>query len=130
MSHFTSKLLRKSKTEELKQALFVVLEPDVIDAHSDTYSEDEVRKAKESFNKSCMRANLLHLVNNTKTFNIIESYIAPADMIIDNEVVKKGSWLTNLQFYDDEIWEGVKSGDFNGVSISCKAKAEYLENDE
>jgi hypothetical protein len=130
MSHSKSRILKQSNNEELKQALFVTLEPDVIDAHGDVYSEAEVRKAKESFNKSCMRANLLHLVNNTKTFEIIESYISPADMIIGNEVVKKGSWLTNLQFYDDEIWDGVKSGGFNGVSISCKAKAEYLENDE
>lgn len=130
MSQGTSRIIKKSKDNELKQALFIALEPDVIDAHGDTYSEAEVRKAKESFNKSCMRANLLHLVNNTKTFDIIESYISPADMIIGSEVVKKGSWLTNLQFYDDEIWEGVKSGEFNGVSIGCKAKAEYLENDE
>jgi hypothetical protein len=128
MNNTTS--VKKSLNPELKQATFVVLEPDTVDAHGDIYDADEIRKAKESFNKNCMRANLLHLVNNTETFEIIESYISPADMIINNQVVTKGSWLCSLQFKDDEIWEGVKSGTFNGVSIGCTASVEYLEDDE
>jgi hypothetical protein len=119
--------VKKSLNEELKQATFIVLEPDVVDAHGDIYDAEEIRKAKESFNKSCMRANLLHLVNNTDAFEIIESYISPADMIINNQAVLKGSWLCSLQFKDEEIWEGVKDGTYNGVSVGCKAFVERLE---
>jgi Putative phage serine protease XkdF len=119
--------VKKSVNEELKQALFVVLEPGVVDAHGDIYNADEIRKAKESFNRTCMRANILHLVNNTDSFSIEESYIAPSDMIINNQAVLKGSWLCNLQFKDEDIWQGVKDGTFNGVSIGAKARTEYLE---
>ena len=73
-SHVPSKqIVIKSKDTKLKQATFVVLQPDVVDAHGDVYDENEIRKAKESFNKACMRANLFHMME-TDTFEFIESY--------------------------------------------------------
>lgn len=119
----------KAIDEELRQATFVVLEPDTVDAHGDIYDAAEVRKAKESFNKSCMNANLLHLVKTT-TFEIIESYIAPADMVVGEQFVSKGSWLCTIQVHDDEIWNGIKDGTYNGVSVGCLANVTYLEEDE
>jgi len=45
-------------------------------------------------------------------------------------IIKAGSWLSVLQFNDDEIWEGVKSGDYTGVSIGGVAQAESLEEQD
>lgn len=118
----------KSTDQKLKQATFVVLQPDVVDAHGDIYDQDEIRKAKESFNKACMRANLFHMIQ-TDTFEFIESYIAPADMIINGEFVSKGSWLCTIQAHDEDLWEAIESGEINGVSIGCTATVEYLEED-
>lgn len=115
----------KSLNEELMQVTYVAMQEGV-DAHGDYVSEDEVRKAKENFNKSMMRANLFHLVM-TDSFEIIESYLAPVDMVIGEYEVRKGTWLTTLQVYDEELWNLIKSGEINGVSIGGRATVEELE---
>ena len=121
--------IAKAKDEVLKQALYVVLEPDTVDAHGDIYDAHEVRKACHNFNTHCRKANLLHLFD-TESFSIVESYIAPVEMQMGETIIKAGSWLSVLQFNDDEIWEGVKSGDYSGVSIGGVAQAESLEEQD
>jgi len=117
--------LLKSSNELLKQAVYVVLIPDEVDAHGDIYSEETVRKACENFNKSNARSNLFHIVN-TDSFSVIESYIAPVDMQFQEEVVKAGTWLAKLQF-SDQLFEGVLSGDYSGVSIGAMALTETID---
>ena len=119
--------LAKSLNEELKQVTYVAMLPDSTDLTGDYTSAEEVRKAKESFNSSQQRANLFHM-SMTDTFSVIESYLAPADMILSNQAVLKGTWLMTLQINDDELWESVKSGDINGISIGAEALVETLED--
>jgi len=119
----------KQAQEELKQATFLVLSPDEVDLHGDIYDATEVRKACHNFNTHCRKANLLHLFD-TETFSIVESYISPVEMQMGETIIKAGSWLSVLQFNDDEIWEGVKSGDYSGVSIGGVAQAESLEEQD
>lgn len=116
----------KQAQEELKQATFLVLSPDEVDLHGDIYDAVEVRKACHNFNIHCRKANLLHLFD-TDSFSIVESYISPVDMQMGETIIKAGSWLAVLQFNDDSIWEGVKNGDYTGVSISGIAAAEILD---
>ena len=89
---------------------------------------DEVRKACHNFNQHCMTANLLHLVE-TDTFDIVESYISPVDMILNDVVIKAGSWMSVLQIYSDEIWSEIKDGNLTGVSIGATANTEYLDEE-
>lgn len=119
----------KSVNTELKQVLFIAMSPDEVDAHGDITSEDEVRKACQNYNLHCRKANLFHIIQETDTFDIVESYIAPSDIQIGEYEVKKGTWLVNLQVYDDELWELVKSGEVNGVSINAWAKTEQIKED-
>ena len=115
----------KQAQEELKQATFLVLSPDEVDLHGDIYDATEVRKACHNFNTHCRKANLLHLFD-TESFSIVESYISPVEMQMGETIIKAGSWLSVFQFNDDEIWEGVKSGDYTGVSVGGVAQAESL----
>ena len=119
----------KQAQEELKQATFLVLSPDEVDLHGDIYDATEVRKACHNFNTHCRKANLLHLFD-TESFSIVESYISPVEMQMGETIIKAGSWLSVLQFNDDEIWEGVKSGEYTGVSIGGVAQAESLEEQD
>ncbi len=116
----------KALNEELMQVTYVAMLPDSTDLAGDFTSAEEVRKAKESFNKSEQRANLFHM-SMTDTFAVIESYLAPADMILNNQAVLKGTWLMTLQINDSDLWELVKSGDINGISIGAEATVETLE---
>lgn len=119
----------KSVNEELMQATFIALVPDEVDLHGDIYSEEEVRKACHSYNKHCRKANMLHIMN-TDLFDIVESYTLLSDLVLDDKFVKKGTWVTVLQFNDEDLWEEVKKGNFVGVSIGAMASVEYLESEE
>jgi len=119
--------IKKSLDEEKRKATFVVLAPDEVDLHGDTYSAETIEKACDDFRENCMRPNLAHLMmadNNTAV--ITESYIAPTDMDLNGVSIKKGSWLQTWKFNDDSIWEGVKSGYWNGLSVQCNGLVEDL----
>lgn len=118
----------KSTNEELKQATFLVLAPDEVDLHGDIYDATEVRKACHNFNSHSMTANLLHLTT-TDSFSIVESYIAPVDMVLNEKIIKAGSWCCVIQVHEDDIWEDIKKGNLTGVSVGCMAKTEYLEEE-
>lgn len=118
----------KSVDNELKQVTYVAMQEGT-DLHGDYTSLDEVRKAKENFNKSMMRANLFHMTM-TDTFEIIESYLAPTDMFLNEHIVTKGTWLVTLQVFDDELWSLIKSGEINGVSIGALANVEEIQSDD
>lgn len=117
----------KSVNEELQQATYIVLVPDEVDLHGDTISEDEVRKACHNFNKYCGQANLFHLAK-SNTFEFAESYIAPTDIILDDKLVKKGTWLAVVQALDDKLWELMKSGEICGLSIGALGIKEDIED--
>ena len=119
----------KQANEELKQATFLVLAHSEVDLHGDIYDQDEVRKACHNYNTYCRKANLLHLIDTT-TFSIVESYIAPVEIQIGEQIIKAGDWISVLQFHDDEIWGEVKLGNYCSVSIGATANAEDLEGDQ
>lgn len=121
----------KSLDEEDRKALFVVLAPDVVDLHGDTYTAEEVEKACDNYNSHCNVAYLFHQVE-TEEASAVQSFISPADFTLDNGVqITKGTWLQWWKFPETEVgealWQGVKSGDINGVSIGAMANVEELE---
>lgn len=123
--------ITKALDDEQRQALFVVLEPDVVDLHGDTYTAEEVEKACNNYNAHCQVANIFHQVE-TEEATVLQSFIAPSAFTLDNGVkVKKGTWLQWWHFPETEVgealWQGVKSGDINGVSIGAKATIEELQ---
>ena len=118
----------KAANEELQQVLFIAMLPDSTDLHGDNTSTTEVMKACHNFNSFSMKANLFHLVE-TDTFSIVESYIAPTEFILGEKVVKAGTWLVNLQVHDSTVWELIKSGQINGVSIGALASVQTIEED-
>lgn len=114
----------KAYNEELRQGTFVVLEPNVVDLHGDTYDEEEVRKAAHNFWTYCQKAYLDHS-QETSSAQIVENYIAPVDMLVEGRLVRKGTWMQVWQF-DDLLWKAVKAGQYNGVSIGAYATVETI----
>ncbi len=123
----------KALDEEQRMALFVVLAPDTVDLHQDIYSEEEVWKACNNFNRHCMKANLMHKVE-TQDMTFAQSFINPADFTLDSgQEIKKGTWLAWTYFPETEngevLWKSVKEGKLNGLSIQCRALVEQLEDE-
>jgi len=126
--------VNKSVDVEQRRALFVVLEPDVVDAHGDTYSAEEVEKACINFNTHCNKANLFHRVQ-TEDVKIEQSFINPSTFTLeDGREIKKGTWMQWMHFPEDNpnselLWKMVKDGEIQGVSIGATAKVEELNDD-
>lgn len=118
--------ITKSVNEELKQVTYVAMLPDSVDLHGHYTSADEVRKAKESFNKSAQRANLFHMAM-TDSFEVIESYLAPCDFTLNGYEVKKSTWLMTLQVKSDPLWEMIKNDEITGISIGAKGIIDPVE---
>ena len=125
----------KSLNEEKRLATFLVLEPQdedmtTNDLHLDWYDAEMVEKSCYNFNRYCMKANLLHAIP-TNDIEFIESYITKADSTLGDKFVKKGSWLATIYVKEtdvgNEVWEGIKSGRFNGLSIQAMGIVEDIE---
>lgn len=121
--------IEKATNEVERKALFVVLAPDEVDAHGDTYSAKEIEKGMQNFNKHSMKANLFHAVE-TQEAEIVQSYTLPADMYIGDKLITKGTWVQEFYFPETEVgemlWQGVLNKDITGVSVGCSATVEEL----
>ena len=51
---------------------------------------------------------------------IVESYIAPADMVVNGEAVTKGTWLMGVVWSPDN-WAKVEKGEITGYSLGGSA---------
>ena len=124
MAKETNQKVAKSLNEDLMQVTYVAMQPG-IDLQGDEVDLETIRLAKESFNKSAQRANLFHLTM-TDSFEVIESYLIPCDVTLNEHFVEKGSWLMTLQVNDTDVWSMIKSEDINGISIGAMAEVEDL----
>jgi hypothetical protein len=117
----------KQQKEDERYVLGVVLVPNEYDSQGDIYDEDTVRKASEYFMEHAKTLGLMHekALSENKV-RILENYIAPCDMEIEGQKVKKGTWLLAARILDDELWRAVKNGTLTGWSIEGSALAQYV----
>jgi len=119
------KNIAKALNEELMQVTYVAMQEGV-DLHGDETTLEEIRKAHQSFANSLMNTNLFHEVM-TDSFSILESYLAPVDMVLNEHAILKGTWLMTLQVHSDVVWQMIKDEEITGLSIGAKASVEELD---
>ena len=125
----SEKLIFKANLER-REITMPILIPNVVDAHGDIYSEEEVLKACRNFNEVCKRTNLQHeFMMDDDAAKFIESYVTVADSIVDGVPIVKGSWLGTMAIKNDALWKSVKDGEFTAFSIGCMAKVENLDGE-
>jgi len=106
----------EDETEE-RYILGVVLEPDELDSQNDTISAEEIRRAAHRYMEEHGNVGLQHQVFVNDKIKILESYIAPTDLNIGGQTVKKGTWLMAFRVLCDSIWGAIKDGTLTGLSI-------------
>ena len=98
----------------------IVLEPDEVDSQNDTIKTDVIERAAYNFLARYNNGNklgIMHRMFGDIGVELAESYIAPMDMQIGGERVKKGSWIMTVKLVDLVLWRKIKSGDITGFSI-------------
>jgi len=117
----------KSDHEEKRLVYGIVYEPDVIDAHGDFTDSETIEKAAHEFMLKYRQIDKNHDFV-AGVGEVVESYIAPADMELNGEPVKKGTWILTTKA-DEETWEAVKKGEFQGYSLAGVAETEVIEEE-
>lgn len=114
-------IVKAQKDDDEHYVLGIVLEPNTVDAQDDIYSADEVRAAAYKYMAEFQNRGLMHqqIINNK--VDILENYIAPSDFTIDDQHVKKGTWLMAVRVKDPALWKQVKEGGLTGFSIGGSA---------
>lgn len=105
-----------AKSDDEKKLLYgIVYEPDTDDAYEDTMTAEEIEKTAHEFVKYYRNIDTEHnLVAGAGS--VVESFIAPGDITIGDEVIKSGSWVLVTEASDD-AWEAYKAGDITGYSM-------------
>jgi hypothetical protein len=95
----------------------VVYEPFTADAHGNFMSAEEIRKAAWRFAKDSDKVDVQHSFSAAPGISVVESYIAPCDMRIGEQLIAKGTWLMSVEVCNDEVWEQVRKGVITGFSM-------------
>lgn len=108
-------------TGDERFVLGVVLEPDVVDTQKDTYDVETVRATAHKFMREFQNVGLMHkgLINGKA--HVVQSFLAPVDMVIGATTIKKGTWLIGMIVDDDVLWAAIKSGQLTSFSIGGDA---------
>lgn len=121
-SKFLAKSVEVFCADGEKRLLYgVVYAPDEVDSHGDQADADTIEVAAHGF----MAAPLVGIQHEKAApARVVESYIAPQDLVIGKRVVTKGSWVVAIKVDDDELWGQVKAGSFGGLSLGGYAERE------
>lgn len=116
---FTS--LKKSfHDDEQMIATDVVYAPFELDAHGEWMSDTTIKKACDSFNSlwddGKISMNLFH-IKNTDQIKLLKSYVLDEDTAYGDQVIKKGTWVAEYKFLDENLWKLKKAGVIGGLSI-------------
>lgn len=111
------------KTDEERHLVYgVVYEPDAYDAHEDRMTKAEIEKAAHGFMlryaKALGETGTDHARDVSRDeVTVVESYIAPADLMLGAQLIKAGSWVMVAKVHDQRIWKAVKAGQYTGWSF-------------
>ncbi|MBX9884282.1 MAG: hypothetical protein K2X68_04845, partial [Novosphingobium sp.] len=106
----------------------VILVPDDVDAQSDTYTADDVRKACHSFMEFFGgRMKVMHRGRPIDgKVKVLENYVTKQAERHGGETFPAGTWMLGIRVIADDLWRMVKSGEFNGFSIGGTAIREKV----
>ncbi len=112
-----------AKIDEERQIVSaVVYEPNLADAHEEGMTAKEIEKSAHGFMiRYAQGAGELGTDHRRKESRAsvvpIESFIAPVDFQLGAQLVKAGSWVLSAKIFDEELWKGVKTGQYTGWSF-------------
>ncbi|WP_271013955.1 XkdF-like putative serine protease domain-containing protein [Pseudomonas aeruginosa] len=109
-----------AKADDAQRLVYgIVYEPNVADAHGDYMTPEEIEKAAHGFLKDAREIDKQHDFQGG-VGEVVESYIAPSDFEMGDEIIKKGSWVLVTKA-SDEIWEQIQKGEITGYSMAGTA---------
>ncbi len=84
----------------------VVLQAGIPDSQGDTIDAAQIEKTAHRFLQESRKQDVQH-DETPAAVEPVESYLAPHDMVLAGQLVKKGSWVMVSKVNDPEIWERI-----------------------
>lgn len=103
----------------------VVYEPETEDAHGDYMDAETIEKAAHSFMEDYQQIDKQHDFT-TSAGKVVESYVAPVEMTINDTTITKGTWVLVTKA-TDEMCEDIQKGEFTGYSLAGTAEVEEIK---
>ena len=101
----------------------IVYEPMEKDSQGDFMTEEDIKKAAYYFMEKAKRFKIQHKgITLGKKIAILENYLAPQDLEIGKEKIKKGTWILYTRINDSRLWKRIKDGEVTGYSMAGMAK--------
>jgi hypothetical protein len=107
-----------------KEGVFVgaVLEPDLLDAHGDTFSPAEIEQAAHQFLRDYALAKAEHSADvqhsgRDADADLLESFVAPCDLTLAGQPVRAGSWIQAWLVNDPLVKQEIDEGKLTGLSL-------------
>ena len=94
----------------------VVLEPELPDAQGDIVTAEDIAKACHEFMRDYQQPDLQHSGRDAGTV-LIENFVAPQDLTIGGEAVRKDSWVQGYQIDDPVVKQEVAENKITGLSL-------------
>lgn len=114
-----------AKADAARQIAYsVVLEPcdadTTIDTQGDYYDAADIELAAHHFMgqvaKGIGGSGVMHVGDELVGYPV-ESFIAPVDFELGDEIVKAGSWVVGMHYPDPAIWADVVKGKYAALSV-------------
>lgn len=113
-----------AKVDVARQIAYgVVLEPlgpDSPDSQGDWYTAEDVELAAHGFlaevTKGTGWGDLMHDETSRIAYPV-ESFIAPVDYTLGDQVVKAGSWVIGMHYPDPDVWSRIVKGELAAFSV-------------
>ena len=97
----------------------VVYEPMKVDTQKDFATAKDIKEACYYYMEHAQQFKIQHKGEFlTKKIKILENYIAPVDFEVNNEKVRKGSWILIIRVLDNKIWKDIKEEKITGFSMA------------
>lgn len=95
----------------------IVYEPLVKDAHDNFMTAEEIQKAAYWYAKNGDKVDIQHSFEAMSDACVVENWIEKADTTIEDEEIKKGTWLMTVEISDSDVWDKIVKGDITGFSM-------------
>jgi hypothetical protein len=115
-------------SDEEQTVTGVVLEPETFDAQQTIIGVDVIRKAAHDYLKNLNKTTKVGLQHEEfdQPLYLCESYIAPCDFSLGENIIKKDSWIAVMKIDNKNLWKKVKDSKYTGFSIGGRAKIKKI----
>jgi len=113
------------RRDDYERVVFAeVLIPDQMDVFGDFHTRTSVKNFAYGFMKQGFGVEATHnSIDRSSDLKVVESFLAREG---DTEFII-GSWVVGMYIGDDEIWNGVLDGTYNGFSYQALVSAVYVD---